>query len=114
MKDNKALQSKGETPAFKELNILGDIYLTTYTRKFQARQNWIKPDIKKVTSFIPGTIREVLVKPGDLVKTEDKLVVLEAMKMLNTIQSPMSGKIKSVMVKEGDRIPKGFVMIELE
>jgi biotin carboxyl carrier protein len=110
----KVQQTQREAPEFKELVIQGDTYLTLFTKKYLGRQNWIKPDPKKVISFIPGTIRKVLVKQGDSVKAEEKLLILEAMKMMNTIYSPLSGKIKSVLVKEGDRLPKGTVMIEFE
>jgi biotin carboxyl carrier protein len=114
MKESKLMQSQGEKPELKELVIQGDIYFTTFTRKYRNRQNWIKPDKKKVISFIPGTIRQILVKPGDHVKADDKIIVLEAMKMMNTIHSPLTGKIKSVLVNEGDRLPKGSVMVEFE
>lgn len=98
----------------KELVIQGDTYLTRYTKKYLGRKPWIKPDPKKVISFIPGTIRQILVKQGDTVAEAEKLLVLEAMKMMNTIYSPVTGKIKSVTVQEGDRVPKGLVMIEFE
>jgi len=114
MNEDKTKQSKGETPALKKLVIQGDTYLTTFTRKYENRQNWVKPNFKQVISYIPGTIRQVLVKEGDSVKAEDKLLVLEAMKMMNTLYSPMAGKIKTVFVKEGDCQPKGTVMIEFE
>ena len=65
-------------------------------------------------SFIPGTIRQVLVKEGDTVNTDQKVLVLEAMKMMNTIYSPLTGKIKSLKVVIGDCIPKGTLMIEIE
>jgi biotin carboxyl carrier protein len=114
MKENIIKQSKDETPVLKELDIQGDTYVTTFTRKYENRQKWVKPNFKQVISYIPGTIRQVLVKEGDSVKAEDKLLVLEAMKMMNTIYSPMAGKIKSVFVKEGDCQPKGTLMIEFE
>jgi biotin carboxyl carrier protein len=112
MDETKSQQARDEVHGLKKLNIQGDTYLTTYTRKFETRRNWMKPDQKKVISFIPGTIRQIMVKSGDQVKAEDKLLVLEAMKMMNTIQSPMPGTIRSVLVREGDKIPKGFIMIE--
>jgi biotin carboxyl carrier protein len=101
-------------PELKELVIQGNTYLTRYNKKYQQRQSWSKPDPKKVVSFIPGTIRQVLVRAGETVAATDKLLVLEAMKMMNSIYSPINGRIRSVMVKEGDRIPKGMVMIEFE
>jgi biotin carboxyl carrier protein len=56
----------------------------------------------------------VLVKEGDNVVFEQKLLVLEAMKMMNTIYAPMAGKIKKLNVKTGDCLPKGTLMIEFE
>jgi biotin carboxyl carrier protein len=99
-------------PELKELVVNGSTYLTTLTRKYETRKKWTKPDEKKVISFIPGTVRQMLVKDGDHVNVSEKLLVLEAMKMMNTIYSPMEGVIKSVYVKIGDRIPKGTVLIE--
>ncbi|GAG21367.1 unnamed protein product, partial [marine sediment metagenome] len=38
----------------------------------------------------------------------------EAMKMENEIQAPKDGKVKSILVKEGDSVNEGDIMIELE
>ena len=114
MQESKSNQPQVNKTGLKKLVIQGDTYMTRLTRKYMGRQKWIKPDQKKVKSFIPGTVRQVLVKPGDRVKAGDKILVLEAMKMMNTIYAPLSGKIKSVLIKEGDRLPKGSVMIEFE
>ena len=43
-------------------------------------------------------------KEGAKVKKGDELMVLEAMKMGNSITAPVSGVIKSVNVKEGDTV----------
>jgi biotin carboxyl carrier protein len=114
MKENKPKTPKGEAPKIQELRVNGDIYYTTFTRKYENRQPWSRPNVKEVISFIPGTIRQILVKEGETIKAEQKILVLEAMKMMNTIYSPISGKIKSILVKEGDRLPKGTVLIEFE
>jgi biotin carboxyl carrier protein len=114
MKENNSKKQAGETPELKELNIMGDVYHTTYSKKYENRKKWSKPNIKEVISFIPGTIREVLVKEGDTVAFEQKLLVLEAMKMMNTIYAPIAGKIKKINIKTGDCLPKGTLMIEFE
>ena len=114
MKEIKSQLTQDETPELKELVIQGDTYFTNFTRKYMGRKTWIKPDKKKVISFIPGTIRQVLVRPGDDVKADEKILVMEAMKMMNSIHAPMTGKIKSVLVKEGDCLPKGSVLMEYE
>jgi biotin carboxyl carrier protein len=99
---------------YKKLYVDGGTYYTTFTGKYEKRQPWARHNEKEVVSFIPGTIRQVLVKEGETVKAEQKLVILEAMKMMNTMYSPFDGKIKSIKVKEGDRVPKGAVIIEFE
>lgn len=111
---NKKGILKIDPSLLKELTVRGDTYKTTYNKKFLKRKKWEKPDNKKVTSFIPGTIRQIFVKVGDQVKMNDKLLVLEAMKMMNTIYATEDGTIKSVRVSEGDKLPKGIVMLEFE
>lgn len=86
----------------------------------------ITPSVQKTTSpagpkgsgFIksplPGTILDVYVKPGDMVKAGDKLITLEAMKMENNINSDKSGKVVSVNVKKSDAVMEGDILIEVE
>ncbi|RKD92773.1 biotin/lipoyl-containing protein [Mangrovibacterium diazotrophicum] len=89
------------------------VYKTEYTEKYRRRVKWEKPDENQLHSFIPGTIIDLFVKPGDKLKEGDPLMILEAMKMHNVVQMPFDGKIATVHVKAGDRIPKGFLMIEI-
>jgi pyruvate carboxylase len=114
MTEKKAGPVRDKTEDLKKLTVQGDTYHTTYNKKYESRKKWIKPNKNRVISVIPGTIREVLVKEGDVVNTSDKLLVLEAMKMMNTIHAPVEGKIKSLHVSVGDCIPKGTLMIEIE
>jgi pyruvate carboxylase subunit B len=72
------------------------------------------PDPKKVRSVIPGTVTDVKVKEGQKVKAGEVLLLLEAMKMVNEIRMPFDGKIKKVNVEKGQKIPKDFVMIEID
>ena len=69
---------------------------------------------KEIKAFLPGTIIDVLVQEGQEVQPTQTLVVLEAMKMHNRMVSAINGKIKSIKVKVGDRVPKNCVMVELE
>jgi biotin carboxyl carrier protein len=114
MTEKKTGPVQDDKTTLQKLVIQGDTYHTTLNKKYENRKKWSKPNKKEVISVIPGTIRQVLVKEGDAVLTTDKLLVLEAMKMMNTIYSPLEGKIKSVLVREGDCIPKGTLMIEIE
>lgn len=114
MENKKGKQFEGEVPELKKITLRGETYYTTFTKKFENHKKWQKTDPKKLVSVIPGTVKEIFVKAGDVIKASDKLLILEAMKMMNTIYSPGDGKIKSVMVKVGDRIPKSTLMIEFE
>lgn len=69
---------------------------------------------KEIKAFLPGTIIDVMVKEGQTVKSGDVLAILEAMKMHNRMISPINGKVKCVNAKNGDRVTKNFVVVELE
>ncbi|MDQ1265023.1 MAG: hypothetical protein QG635_173 [Bacteroidota bacterium] len=99
-----------------ELNklVLEDaVYTTNFTKKHNNRKAYTIPDKKLITAFIPGTIRDVFAKEGTSIRRGDKLLVLEAMKMLNDIRSPLDGIIKQVHVKQGDKVVKNQVLAEL-
>ena len=89
------------------------VYQTEYTNKYRRRVKWEKPNEELVLSFMPGTIIDVLVKPGEKVKKGDTLLILEAMKMLNNVLAPFNGKVSSIMVSVGDKIPKNAAMVEI-
>ena len=66
-----------------------------------------------VTAPLPGTIMEVFVKPGDVVKKGQKLVMMEAMKMENQVLSEKDGVVETVKVSSGTTVLQGDVLIEL-
>jgi pyruvate carboxylase subunit B len=66
-----------------------------------------------VTTSMPGTIVEVLVKEGDVVKEGAPLLVTEAMKMETEVQAPISGAIKAVHIKKGDTVNPDETLIEI-
>lgn len=70
--------------------------------------------ISTISAPLPGSIIEVLVKVGDNVKKEQKLIILEAMKMENSVLSEKDGIIKSIKVKTGDSVLQGDLLIEIE
>ncbi len=99
---------------YEILNIDETEYRTQISDSFKKRKNWQRPDESKIYSFIPGTIQDIAVKKGSNVEEGDELLILEAMKMRNKIKAPMSGKIKSILVKENEIIPKNHLIIEFE
>ena len=69
---------------------------------------------QKICAPIPGLITKIKVKEGDIVKEQDGLVILEAMKMENEIKSESSGTIKQILVKEGTPVEKDQELIVIE
>jgi biotin carboxyl carrier protein len=70
--------------------------------------------ITKIDAPIPGVILSLNVKVGDVIKLNDQLLVLEAMKMENSIVSEKSGTITAIHIKVGQQVLQGEVMIEME
>ena len=62
---------------------------------------------------IPGTILDVKVSPGQMVKEGDVALILEAMKMESDIHFNLSGKVVMVHVARGDSVQEGDPLIEL-
>lgn len=98
----------------KTLRLNDDKYRTTFTKKYENRKKWVKPNKKEMHSFIPGTVIDVNVKDGDKVKKGDVLFLLEAMKMLNTIKADEDATIKKVYIQIGEKIPKGLLVLKFQ
>ncbi len=64
---------------------------------------------EKVASPMPGIILSLAKKDGDTVKKNEKILVLEAMKMENDINAPCDGVI-TYAVKKGDNVETGTVL----
>ena len=62
---------------------------------------------------LPGTIIDLKVNVGDTVKVGDVLLVLEAMKMQNNIESEFDGTVTSITVKQGDTVMEGSVLLTI-
>lgn len=60
---------------------------------------------------LPGVIIDVVVAVGDEVKKGQKLAILEAMKMENSINSDRDGKVLEIKVQKGDSILEGTDII---
>ncbi len=61
-----------------------------------------------------GTVIEIMVKPGDKVKVGQNVLVYEAMKMENDLQSDKDGVVKRILVNENDVIATDQPVIEFE
>lgn len=61
-----------------------------------------------------GTVVEVLVKPGQRVKQDDLLMVMEAMKMEHSIRAPGGGVVTDIYFKAGDLVDGGVDLLDFE
>ena len=62
---------------------------------------------------LPGTIIELKVNVGDTVKQGDVVLVLEAMKMQNNIESEYNGTVTSITAKQGETVMEGAVLLTI-
>jgi biotin carboxyl carrier protein len=67
-----------------------------------------------VVAPMPGKIVTIMVKVGDTVTPGDPILILEAMKMQNEVDSPFSGKVKEVRVREGESVDAHDVLVVVE
>jgi len=67
-----------------------------------------------VSANIPGKVVTVEVKQGDEVVEGQVILILEAMKMQNEIQAPITGKVTSVNCEEGQAIEANIPLVIIE
>ena len=66
-----------------------------------------------VKAPLPGTINAINVKVGDKVGVGDVVIVLEAMKMQNNIESEYAGTVTSILVNQSESVMEGAVMLTI-
>src|SRR5215510_7153362 len=74
----------------------------------------IEVKVPDIGDFKEVPIIDVLVRPGDRVKTEDSLITLESDKASMDVPSPLDGVVKELKVKVGDRISEGSLILIAE
>ncbi len=102
-----------EVTDFNDLIVQGARYKTTLTPKFKNRKVWKAPNSNLIYSFIPGTVVDILAKPGQKLKQGETILVLEAMKMLNNVLMPFDGEVVRVNVRVNDVVSTKHAMVEL-
>jgi len=75
-----------------------------------------RPPAAKTTPVeapMPGTVIKIECNPGDSIAEGATVLVLEAMKMEMAIAAPAGGKVQEVLVKKGDQVPAGTVLVTI-
>lgn len=96
--------------SFRTVNIFNDEMLLHESLK---RGGGFGGD-KELKAGMPGKIIEIFAKPGDLVKANKPLLIMEAMKMENEMRASSDVKIKEICVKQGDSVESGQVLIKFD
>ena len=108
----------GQRTLFYELNgmpresVITDKSRVSVTKA--ARVKGDPEDPAQACAPMPGMVTEVAVSPGQEVKAGDKLIVLEAMKMLTTVSASADGVVKEILVKKGDQVDSDDLLAKLE
>ena len=66
---------------------------------------------KKLISPMPGLIKSINIKKGQLIKQGEELVIIEAMKMENILKSEKDCLVEDVLIKEGSSVSTDEVLI---
>ncbi len=67
-----------------------------------------------VLAPLAGKVLKVLVEPGSKVEEDDELVVIEALKMENTVYAPSGGTVKEIKVQVGDSVEDDALLLVIE
>jgi len=79
-----------------------------------ARRKGDPADASQACAPMPGMVSEVSVSVGDKVEEGDKLMVLEAMKMLTSVGAGQAGTIKEILAAKGDAVSSDDLLVIIE
>ena len=83
------------------------------TRMPRYRRSTKASEHESAFAPMPGQVLKVLVTVGQQVSAGDALVVLEAMKMEQTLRASTAGVVEAVLVKPGDVVAPGDTLVEI-
>ena len=86
----------------------------SYKRKKYLEKHKTKSKTEIIVAPMPGKILELLVEENAEIKEGEPIIILEAMKMQNEINSHVSGRITKILVKQNDSVAKNEVLLEIE
>jgi acetyl-CoA carboxylase biotin carboxyl carrier protein len=66
-----------------------------------------------ITSEVTGNVWKIQASPGDEVKAEDVIMILESMKMEIPIEAPCDGKLVEILVNEKDAVDEDQVVARI-
>ena len=110
-------QPDGTRSVFFELNGQSrQVHVRDETLKAaeKARPKAKPSESGQVGAPTPGLVTGLFVSAGDVVKQNDKLATLEAMKMQSTIYAPKAGTVTRIFVQPGEEVEAKDLLLEIE
>ena len=124
LKDRRSVNAKllqaDNTAKNSTVEIEGEIYTVTIKDELdQLLENMgfglaTCKQVKDIKAPMPGLVLEIAVTEGQQVSEGDKILILGAMKMENSIVVSVNATIKRIAVTAGDAVEKGQILVELE
>ena len=124
LKDRRSVNAKllqaDNTAKNSTIEIEGEIYTVTIMDELdQLLENMgfgvaKCKQVKEIKAPMPGLVLEIAVAEGQQVSEGDKILILGAMKMENSIVVNVNATIKRIAVTAGDAVEKGQILVELE
>ena len=71
-------------------------------------------NINQLTAPLPGTVVEIFVRNGDEIEIGHVVMIIEAMKMKNSIRATRSGKVADVLVSVGQTVSHKQELVRFE
>jgi biotin carboxyl carrier protein len=68
----------------------------------------------RIRAPMPGKVTKLAVSEGEEVRRNQTLVIVEAMKMENQIETAIDGVVKKILVTVGDLVDAERILIEIE
>ena len=103
-----------------EIRVNGQLYTLSLRDRFDAllkelgMDNLAEEVNEDIKAPMPGLVLAINAAAGNSVSKGDTVLVLEAMKMENSIKASFDGVVSNILVKVGQTVDKNQIMIEFE
>ena len=97
-----------------ELWLDGDVFIFERVERRARSDRETSVGGSDILALMPGTIKQILVAPGDSVERGQTVIIMESMKMELTIAAHRDGVVKRIPVEQGGQVEKGMRLLELE
>ena len=68
----------------------------------------------KVVAEVAGNVWKIEAQPGAQLAADDVILIVESMKMEIPVVAPRAGKLRALLVKEGDALNEGDAVADFE